>query len=546
MSGTLPSIVARATALLKAGRPAEAVPFLRAAATAQPGNAEIAHDLGLACLEAGAALEAVGSLRQAIAIKPRYADAHFRLGIAYERLGEHFAALQAYDQATRILPSFTEAWFRAGALAYSLGHAEEAIGCFRRAASSGPKTPLGRLAVARALLTEERDQEAEKSLRQLLALDPGNPMALDLLGNLLAESGRFDEARSCFARAVAEAPLMAGSYYDLVRCRRIGAADAELLPHMQAALDTAGLEEEQRLRLHLAIGKAAEDLGDPALAMRHFDAASALRDQLVPFDAEAFETQVARLIAWFTPERVREAEGNPAETPVFIVGMPRSGTTLLEQIVSSHPDVAACGEVHFWTARGVDWVRRDMPGPGSDFLTRAAAEYLARLRAQSRGAARATDKMPFNFLWAGLIHLALPNATIIHCRRAAIDTALSIHQTHFSLQLAFPTGGVALVRYFRSYERITDHWRRVLPPSRFIDSEYAALTSDPAPHIRSLIASCGLDWHEACLSPEANPRAVKTPSRWQARQKINRASLDRWRSYAPYLGAFADLLAQPP
>jgi Tfp pilus assembly protein PilF len=537
------STLSRAKALLQARRPADAVPLLRAAMAAQPGSAELAHDLGLACLEAGAPLEAIDALRRAIAIKPRHAGAHLRLGMALERLGENFAALQAYDQATAILPSLTEAWFRAGALAYTLGHAEEAIGCFRRAASSGPKTSFGRLAAARALLTEERDEAAEKSLRQLLALDPRNPMALDLLGNLLADSGRFEEARSCFERAVADAPLMAGSYYDLVRCRRLGADDAPLLARMQEGLQAAGLEDEQKLRLHLAIGKAADDLGDPALAMRHFDAASTLRAALAPFDVDAFEAEVERLIGWFTPERLAGAAGGADDAPLLIVGMPRSGTTLVEQIVSAHPDVAAGDELPFWTARGVAWVREGMPGPDSDFMPRAAADYLARLRGVSAGAARVTDKMPFNFLWAGLIHLAFPRATFLHCRRAAIDTALSIHQTHFSLRLAFPTGGDALVRYFRCHERITAHWRRVLPPARFVDVDYDTLTLSPETEIRRIVAACGLGWNQSCLAPEANPRVVKTPSRWQARQTINRGSAERWRRYEPWLGELRALLA---
>jgi hypothetical protein len=224
--------------------------------------------------------------------------------------------------------------------------------------------------------------------------------------------------------------------------------------------------------------------------------------------------------------------------------MPRSGTTLVEQIISAHPDVAAGGELNFWTSRGVAWVRDGMPGPGGEFLARAAADYSGRLRGISPAAARVTDKMPFNFLWAGLIHLAFPRAVFLNCRRAFVDTALSIHQTHFSLHLAFPTGGAALVRYFRCYERITAHWRSVLPPGCFVDVEYEKLTGSPEPEIRRVIGACGLTWNDACLTPENNARVVKTPSRWQARQKINRASMDRWRRYEPWLGELSGLLSQ--
>jgi tetratricopeptide (TPR) repeat protein len=553
------SLLSLATQFLKAGRPADAIAPLREAALLQPSNPIIQHDLGLACLEVGRLPEAIAALQQAVASNPRYTDAYFRLGIALEKLGNIGAAIAAYDRATGLLPSLTEAWFRAGALAYTLGHRDKAIGSFRRAAASGGKNSFGRLGEARALLIENRNQEAEQVLRQTLVADPTNAMAYELLGNLLSEFGRFEEARACFERAISLAPLLAGSYYDLIRCRPVTSHDDGLLQGMEVALATPGLESPQRLRLHLAIGKAAEDLGDYALAMQHFDAADAVRRSFGPFDSAAFSIEIDRLIARCTREFVALADelGSRDATPVLIVGMPRSGTTLVEQIVSMHPEVMAGGELHFWNQRGAEWHRSCSAGnetllvptenlvsenPFSEFLAKAAADYLGVLRAIAPTAARVTDKMPFNFLWAGLIHVAFPRAIIIHCRRDAVDTALSIHQTHFHPTLAFPTGGAELVAYFRSYQRLIDHWRSVLPADRFIEVDYEDLTRAPEPVIRRIIAACGLAWHEACLRPESNPRAVNTPSKWQARQPIYRTSVARWRRYEPWLGPLRALV----
>jgi len=540
-------LLAQATKFLKAGRPAAAIAPLREAASLQPANATIQHDLGLACLEANRLPDAVAALKAAVAANPRYTDAWFRLGIALEKLDDAGSAIFAYDRTTELLPSHTEAWFRAGALVYTLGHLQEAIGCFRRAAATGPKTGFGRLGAARALLAEHRDAEAEKLLRQTLALDPKNAIALDLLGNLLADAGRFEDARGMFAAAIANAPLMAGSYYDLARCRPITPEETGLLARMEAALESPGLENAHRLRVYLALGKAAADLNDPARAMRAFDAADDLRRQLGQFDAAAFDTEITRMISRFTPDVIAQAPalGSPDASPVLIMGMPRSGTTLVEQIISCHPDVTARGELNFWNERGAAWLSANAARLEAPFLASAARDYLAILHKNSRKP-RVTDKMPFNFIWAGLIHMAFPRATIIHCRRAPIDTALSIHQTHFNPLLAFPTGGADLVKYFRAYRRLTDHWRKILPADRYFEVEYEALTANPAGIIPRIIAATGLPWNETCLHPERNPRIVKTPSKWQARQPIYRDAIARWRRYEPHLGPLRPLLDDPP
>ena len=386
-------LLALATKFLRAGQPAEAIAPLREAALLKPSDPIIQHDLGLACLEAGRIPDAIAALQLAVTSNPRYSDAYLRLGVALEKLGDIGGAIVAYDRATELHPSLTEAWFRAGALVYMLGHRDEAIGCFRRAAATGGETSFGRLGKARALLTEDRNQEAEQVLRRTLTRDPKNAMAHDLLGNLLTEFGRFDEARQCFERAIALAPLLAGCYYDLVRCRPVTSDDDDLLQRMKAALDTPGLEAGQRVRLHLALGKAGDDLGDYALAMHHFDAADAVRRGSLSFDSAAFAIEIDRLIARCTAEWMGRASqsGSCDRTPVLIVGMPRSGTTLVEQIISNHPAVGAGGELHFWNERGAAWHQSSAPGNDTAFLAKAAADYLGVLR-NDRAQGGASDR----------------------------------------------------------------------------------------------------------------------------------------------------------
>ena len=177
-----------------------------------------------------------------------------------------------------------------------------------------------------------------------------------------------------------------------------------------------------------------------------------------------------------------------------------------------------------------------------DFYSQEAMKCIDYLRKQAGEAARIIDKNPFNFRWAGLFHIACPRGAIIHCRRSPIDTALSIHQTYFNETMDFPTGGEALVRYFRAYERLMEHWRRVLPQDRFLEVDYEDLTADPLLHSKRMIAHIGLEWDDCCLRPEMNSRRVKTASSWQVRQPIYQSSVERWRKYEPYLGPLADLV----
>jgi tetratricopeptide (TPR) repeat protein len=314
---------------------------------------------------------------------------------------------------------------------------------------------------------------------------------------------------------------------------------------MRAALES--LEPPQRIRVHLALGKAADDLGDYEEAMRHFDAAETLRNEIIRFDLAKFEARVDGLIAHFTPELLgaqlarAPATGLYDATPILVLGLPRSGTTLVEQILSAHPDVRGGGELSFWNERGSAWERAGSAEAKAQLLSASATDYVRLLQNVASGAARVTDKMPLNFQWAGLIHLALPRATMVHCRRSPLDTALSIHQTHFNPRMWFPTGGAALVGYVRAYQRLCAHWRRVLPPERFIEIEYEALVDEPEPVIRRIVNASGLNWNSACLFPERNARAVKTPSKWQARQPIYRHAVGRWHSYEPWLGPLGAL-----
>jgi len=346
---------------------------------------------------------------------------------------------------------------------------------------------------------------------------------------------------------LAAEPGRAGIYYDLVRTRPLTEADRPLIRRMLAAarsLDGA----EERVKLHLAIAKAFDDLHDYAQAMRHIAKANQARKSLVTFDGGAIARHVDAVIARFTPDFIasRVERGNPSALPVMIVGMPRSGTTLVEQILSSHPAVVGAGELHFWSTRDPLFDPRRTDAWLSEYQSETAREALGRLAEIAPNARRVIDKNPFNFFWLGVINVVFPKAIIIHCRRHPIDTCLSISSTYLAPRADFPADSESLVTYYRHYERLMAHWRAVLPPERFIEVDYEPLIADPEAASRKLIAALSLDWDPACLRPEQNPRVVKTNSTWQVRQPIYGTAVERWRRYEPWLGALRELAPADP
>ncbi len=511
-------------------------PLMRAAQLA-PDSASIFADLGVACLFTRRFAEAVQCLRRSIALRPGFAAAHHNLGLALEQTGDVDGALAAHRRAAELQPGLAEAHGRIGDLLTLKGRREEAASAYEQARAASPDTTLGRLCGAKAMTLRDRLREAEAQLKALVARDPTSAEACLVLGLVLIEAGKFDEAAAAFERSLALAPGQAIAHHGLVSSRKLTEADRPLLARILARLEGPAMAAPQQMTLHFAAGKALDDLKDPAAAIQHFDAANRIRRRLAPYDRAGFERRVDRLIERFTPDFfAKHAQlGDGDETAVLVLGMPRSGTTLIERIVSSHPQVAGGGELVFWNEHAPPLVDAELEALGAA-AGGVRADYLRVLRAIGPDAVRVTDKMPFNFLWVGLVHLLLPRARVVHCRRNPIDTCLSIYQTQFAQNWSFASDRGDLVSYYRQYLRLMEHWRAVLPPDRLTDVDYEEATREPEATARRLVAFCGLPWDAACLAPERNPDVVRTASKWQARQPIYRTSVERWRKYEPWIG----------
>jgi len=529
------------TKLINQGRHARGAALLAQSIALDPNKAATRHDLGIALLALGRIDEAGEAFAAAVRLDPGLASAHYNLGYALDSVGRPEQARTAYEAAVRLKPDFYRAQSRLGDLYLLTERRSEAAAALRAVATQSEGSIWARIHEARALDAEGATGEAVTALRQIAADDPANGHAHIYLGRLLAQDGQLAEASIHFERAASLAPELVIAWYAAAINRKFTAVDQPLIARMNACLSRPRLTPLERQLVHFSLGKAHDDLGDYPTAIRHFDAANAIRAKHMRFDAAGLAHRVDRLIASTPPgwaERLRPA-ANPDPTPILIVGMPRSGTTLVEQILSSHQDVSAGGELGYWRDRDTAGVNLIDPDEGT--RSTLARDYLGVLSAIGPNAVRVTDKMPFNFGLLGAIHGALPNATVVHCRRHPIDTCLSIFTTSFESAMDFAGERRNLVSFYQQYERLMAHWREVLPPERLIDVDYETLVADPEPRTRRLVAACGLPWDDACLAPHRNKRTVTTASLWQARQPIYRTSVERWRRYEPWLGELREL-----
>jgi len=535
-----------ASLLRSEGRHDAAIAAAKQALRLRPDDAGNHNVLALCYLAAGRAPLAIKELARALALKPDAPMFHHNLGLALQQQSRDFEAIAAFRRAVALDDDNTEAYAHLGQLLYQHGQPQEATQCYERAAALQPNRAVAAVQTAEALVQQGRAADAETCLRTALAADPRADLLHQVLGVLLQRLGRFAEARASLERAIELQPRRISAYASLVRGQRIGAADAPLVAAMQRLVREPTLPARDRSSLHFALGKACDDLGDYKAAIGHFDRANEIESESTReagrwVDRRAHAAFVDQMIARFPWGRGEHATGrSPSDVPVLIVGMPRSGTTLVEQILSSHRDIGAAGELSYWTDRPV--VETPVAAPDDARGRELAENYLALLRRAAPDARRVTDKMPANFLVLGLIHRVLPAARIIHCRRHPVDTCLSIYSTPVSNPLDFAHDRSNLVFYYEQYLRLMAHWRALIPADRLLEIDYERLVSEPEEVTRRLVAFCGLEWDAACLEHERSEHLIMTPSVWQARQPVYRDALERWRRYEPWLGAFRRLL----
>ncbi len=533
--------------LRELGRLDEAEAACRAAIALDRNHWGAYTNLGNILRELGRLDEAEASYRCAVSLNPSFAGAYCNLGNTLRELNRAEEAEAACRAAIALDRNHWEAHINLGNALKDLGRLDAAEEMFRRAIALKPDVAEAYSGLGTVMMELGRHAEAEAAFRRAITVRPGFAEAYNNLSVELKEAGRLAEAGHAAERAVQLAPRKAFYFGNLAELRSFAPGDPVLAAWEALANDAASLPAGDRIHLHFALAKAYDDVGRAEDAFQQLAAGNGLKRRQIAYDEAATLARLDRVRALFTPGliAVREGCGDPSSAPVFIVGMPRSGTTLIEQILASHPQAFGAGELTLFE-QAAGRIRNTLPGSPDfpDMVTGMTGEhfrslgalYCGELKRRAPGAARIIDKMPSNFIFAGLIHLALPNAIIIHAVRDPIDTCVSCFSKHFVEEQKHTYDLAELGRYYHHYRTLMAHWHRALPPGRILDVHYEDVVADLEGAARRMVAHCGLPWDARCLDFHRTERNVQTASAAQVRRPIYRSSVARWRKYEAFLG----------
>jgi Tfp pilus assembly protein PilF len=543
---------ARASELAQSGKLREADKVLAKLSKIAPDHADVLGLRGTLKVQAGKHAQALPLLKQAIRLDDGNATTHASLAVAYEGLAKPDEAKRHYFRALELDPNQARIHLNLGALLWQEKDRDGAVGHYRRAIELEPEFSDAHVYLGHAMHYLGRIDEALRCGETAVRLAPASAKAHLTMGLSLQSDGRGEEALHHYRRAIELNPRLAEAYAQYAYVGRV-APDDEFSGQLTRALALAGWRDGERAHLHYAAGKLANDQGRDEAAFDHWLKGAKFRRRTFDFtiaqSRKALDSYCAVFDAALFERRLREPVDGPI--PIFITGMPRSGTTLAEQILASHPDVAGLGELphvtdiaadlSLWSAATDDFpiALRDL---GEEDWRRAAILYMERL-AHLGDEPYISDKMPSNFNYLGLIALLFPNARIVHCRRSAMDTCFSCFTTDFTDSLHWSYDLAELGQYYGLYLELTAHWRRVLPlPMHEI--QYESVVADLEGEARRLVAFCGLDWHPDCLEFHRAKRPVFTASNAQVRRPLYTSSVGRWRRYEKQLQPLIDNL--PP
>ena len=506
--------------------------------------------------EAHAMLEdfeaAEADFKQALSISTGNVEIIIALARTQDASGSTDRAEATLRQACEAFPDEVALWLSLGFALRGWDRMEEAKATCEQARARHPDSEE-LLAQAADLAYEMRDlDEAVALYQKLLESHADNPMIQNDLAQALASLGHHDQAEEIFRTLTGRFPFFTKPWLNIALGKRFVEGDVDI-KRMQALDKRPQLSPDQAVHLHFALGKAFDDVGRFDQAFRYYQRGNQQHRSQIEFDGSAIEAQFHRLTSVFSQDQLSrlKASGHSSRKPLFILGMPRSGTTLLEQVLCAHPDVGTAGELRALSQAARQFAARSSdPWPecvtqmSESDVEEAAGRYLAALEAKQRNKRFVIDKMPQNFIHAGLAAALFPDAVLIHCLRNPMDTCLSTYFQMFPAGMDFAYDLGELARYYQCYQNLMTHWKSVLG-DRLLDVHYEELVSDPKAALRPVLSALNLVWDDALLHHEDHVGRVDTLSLYQVRQPLHARSTERWRRYEKHLGGLAPVLGTP-
>jgi tetratricopeptide (TPR) repeat protein len=532
----------------------EAEDCFRSAVKLVPENPVIHNNLGAALIAREEAEEAERSFREALKLKPNYPEALNGLGLALGAMGKFDDAIHSFQAALRHKPNYAQAYNNLGNIYFDEDRLEEAEDCYRKAMEFRTNYTQARRQIAQIYLELDKLDSALEIHEEVLAKDPESKSGWSGKANVLDRMRRTEEAYEIVRRFSQDGPPPLGMIHMYAVLASKEHCQADVAEELEDMLAKSEWADWQRRLLHFNLGDLYGGIGAFDEAFKHYEEGNRLRPS--PFDPENSADAFTRIMEVYSAERLAglPRADNESKLPVFIVGMPRSGTSLVEQILSCHSDVYAAGELRdiaklVGPIAAASKLNEDgmveSPSATKDAVDDGAERHLQRLRELGGTAIRVTDKMPYNFLNLGLIALVFPRARIIHCVRDPIDTCLSCYFQNFRRGnfFSFDLGHAGL--YYRQYERLMAHWGEVLDLP-ILEVRYEEHVAEPERMCRGMLEFLELDWDPACLRFHESSRFTKTASRDQVREPIYTSSAGRWRNYERHIGPLIEALGLEP
>lgn len=506
------------------------------------------YNLGSVLAILGRHAEALPVMEKCVAREPGRLDFNLSLANVLMTLQRPGDAIAYFEKAAVLEPRRVDIWGALGTAQLQAGRFADAADQFRHVLSV-ENSPQALCGLGEAQGGMELHEEAAASFKKAINLAPDVALLHYNYGSALSFLGNTEDAAAAFERAAALAPEVPSYHYAAMAGRKIQPDDPHLAALEQLATQADRYPAQAQAELFFGLAKAYDDLSQYERAFEALKRGNDQKRTLVAYDEEKALGLMRDVEAVFTAELLAEraGQGDPSTGPVFIVGMPRSGTSLVEQILASHPAVYGAGE-RTWLAAivsgGIDFPA-GVPNADAGDLARLGEAYVARLKALAPQAEYITDKMPGNILYAGLIRLILPNARIVHVRRDPLDTCFSCY-TKLLDGVNYAYTLPELGRYYRAYQGLAAHWRNVLPPEKYFEIDYEALTADFEPQVRRLVEWCGLGWDDRCLSFHETKRNVRTASAFQVRQPLYMSAVGRAAHYQAWLEPLRSALGMTP